>query len=125
FCWGSIGHECPRVGQSVCMSDGTSVCWTVCLYAGHCVCISVMLSVCVKQRVCMSGSVSVCQAGMSMHRAACPCVRQGVCMLGKDMSGSMSVCQAGGMCQAGCPYVGHAVRVSDALQQHGADRARL
>uniref|UniRef100_A0A803Y7P6 Uncharacterized protein n=1 Tax=Meleagris gallopavo TaxID=9103 RepID=A0A803Y7P6_MELGA len=59
---GSIGHECPRVGQSVCMSDRTSVCWAVCLRAGHCVCISVMRSVCVRQCVCMSGSVSVCQA---------------------------------------------------------------
>lgn len=51
----------------------------------------------------VSGRVSVCQAGMSMRRAARPCVRQGVCVLGKDMSGNMSICQ-------GC--VGQDVRVS-------------
>lgn len=77
----------------------------------------------------VSGRVSVCQAGMSMRRAARPCVRQGVCVLGKDMSGNMSmsgrdVSGRMSVCRAGCLYVGRGVRVSDALQQHRAGRAQ-
>lgn len=88
---------------------------------------SCRLSVCVeqclhvRQRVYVlsrdfhvSGRVSVCQVGMSMRRAARPCVRQGVCVLGKDMSGNMSICQAG-MCRAGCPCVGQDVCMSGAV----------
>lgn len=61
---GFLGHECPRVGQSVCMSDSTSVCWAVCLRGRHCVCISVMLMC---QAVCLYVRQCVHVSGRNVH----------------------------------------------------------